>query len=284
VDVAAQSSGPSAAPAVLAALRSAVLAPAPGRRATALSASRTFGWRALLRIRHSPDELSSALIMPIVFTLWITYLLGGAIAGTPGHYLQFFLPGVVLLSVALSTTYTGVNLNADIARGTFDRFRTLPVWRPSVIVGAMCGDVLRYAAVSIIPILLGLVLGYRPGGGFTGVLLALLYLQLFAFSLAWVWALLGVSVNSSTTVQDVSWMIQLLLSLASNIYVAQATLPGWLRLIVNANPLTYGTTTVRGLMGGTLTSHQLNAGLLTCGILLAVFASLTIYRYLRRWR
>lgn len=281
MELAARASGPGDIAGVVAGVRETLLAPAPPRRASALSASRTFAWRALRKIKHSPDELSSALVMPIIFTLWLTYLLGGAIAGSPGAYLDYFLPGVTVLSVALTTTYTGIGLNRDISRGTFDRIRTLPVWRPSVIVGAMLGDVIRYAAVSVIPVLLGLLLGYRPGGGVGGVLLALLFLQLFAFSLAWVWALFGVSVKNPTTVQDVSWMLQFLLSLASNVYVPQATMPGWLSLIVDVNPISHATTAVRGMMEGTLTSGQLTAGLITCAVLILVFAPLTMIGFRR---
>lgn len=282
MDVAARASGPGDVAGVVVGVRESLLAPAPPHRSTALFASRTFAWRALLKIKHSPDELSSALVMPIIFTLWLTYLLGGAIAGSPGRYLDYFLPGVVVLSVALTTTYTGIGLNRDISRGTFDRIRTLPVWRPSVIVGAMLGDVIRYTAVSIIPVLLGLLLGYRAGGGFTGVLLALLYLQLFAFSLAWIWALFGVTVKNPTTVQDVSWMLQFLLSLASTVYVPRETMPGWLGAIVDVNPITHAATTVRGLMEGTLTSGQLTGGLLTCAILVLVFAPLTLWGFRRQ--
>ncbi len=284
MDMAARASGPSDVAGVVAGVREALLAPAPPRRATALFATRTFAWRTLLKIKHSPDELSSALIMPIIFTVWLTYLMGGAISGSPRQYLDYFLPGVIVLTVSLTTTYTGIALNLDISRGTFDRLRTLPIWRSSVIVGAMLGDVLRYATVSVIPLLLGLALGYRPDGGFTGVLLALLYLQLFAFSMVWVWTLFGVSVKNPTTVQSVSWMIQLMLSLLSNIYVPRETIPGWLRVVVDVNPVTYATTTVRGLMDGTLTSGQLTAGLVTCAALALVFVPLTASQYFKRWR
>jgi ABC-2 type transport system permease protein len=264
-------------------VRENLLASAPSRRATPLFASRTFAWRTLRKIRHSPDELTSALILPIYLTVWMTYVLGGAIAGTPGAYLEYLLPGVMVLSVSLTTTYTGIGLNLDINRGTFDRIRTLPVWRSSVLLGAMLGDVLRYLTVSIIPFLLGMVLGYRADGGVQGVLLAMLYLQLFAFSMAWVWAFFGVSIKAASTMQAVSWMLQLLLSLLSNVYVPRETIPGWLGAVVDINPLSFAATGVRGLMDGTATSGQLTAALLTCLVLVLIFAPLTVYRYVRKW-
>lgn len=284
MDVAARATGPGDVAGAVAGVREMLLAPAPPRRASALFATRTFAWRTLLKIKHSPDELSSALILPIIFTLWLTYLLGGAIAGSPRQYLDYLLPGVIVLSVSLTTTYTGIALNLDISRGTFDRYRTLPIFRVAPVLGAMAGDVIRYTSVSVIPLGLGLLLGYRPGGGFIGVVLALLYLQLFAFSMVWVWVLFGVTVKNPTTVQSVAWMIQLMLSLLSNIYVPQETMPGWLRVVVDVNPVTFAMTAVRGLMSGDATSGQIWAGLLTCAGLVAVFVPLTVWRYLQRWR
>src|SRR5918992_6018903 len=111
----------------------------------ALSASFTFGWRALLKIKHVPQQLMDVTAFPIMFTLIFTYLFGGALAGSPSEYLQFFLPGILVQTVAFITMYTGVAINTDIAKGVFDRFRSLPIWRPSVLVGALFGDIVRYA-------------------------------------------------------------------------------------------------------------------------------------------
>src|SRR5918992_5546571 len=145
-------------------LRSALASGERPRCANALSASLTFGWRALLKIKHVPEQLFDAVGNPIIFTLLFTYLLGGAIAGSTGAYLQFLLPGILVQTVIMITAYTGVNLNTDISKGVADRFRSLPIWRPSVIVGALLGDVARYALASAIVLALGLVLGFRPEG------------------------------------------------------------------------------------------------------------------------
>ena len=166
------------------ALRSALSSGERPKRPNALSASLTFGWRALLKIKHVPEQLFDAVGNPIIFTLLFTYLLGGAIAGSTGAYLQFLIPGILVQTVILITAYTGFNLNTDISKGVSDRFRSLPIWRPSVIVGALLGDVARYALASALVLALGLVLGFRPEG-VVGVLLSVALLVVFAFSVSW---------------------------------------------------------------------------------------------------
>src|SRR5918996_1473192 len=90
----------------------------------ALSASLTFGWRALLKIKHVPQQLMDVTAFPIMFTLIFTYLFGGALAGSPSEYLQFFVPGILVQTVTMITVYTGMGLNTDIGKGTFDRFKS----------------------------------------------------------------------------------------------------------------------------------------------------------------
>jgi ABC-2 type transport system permease protein len=108
-------------------LRSALSAGVRPKRPNALSASLIFGWQALLKIKHVPEQLFDAVFNPILFTLLFTYLLGGAIAGSTGAYLQYLLPGILVQTVVMITAYSGVNLNTDISKGIVDRFRSLPV-------------------------------------------------------------------------------------------------------------------------------------------------------------
>src|SRR5215216_949741 len=147
------------------ALRSALSSRARPPRPNALSASLTFGWRALLKIKHVPEQLFDVTAFPIMFTLMFTYLFGGALAGSTGEYLQFLLPGILVQTVMFITMYTGMGLNTDLSKGVFDRFRSLPIWRPATLVGALLGDAARYAMASAMVIVLGLVLGFRPAGG-----------------------------------------------------------------------------------------------------------------------
>lgn len=248
-------------------------------RPNALSASLTFGWRALLKIRYVPEQLFDAVATPIMFTLLFTYILGGALAGSTGAYLQFFLPGILVYAVLFMTQYTGFTLNTDFSKGVADRFRSLPVWRPAVIVGALLGDAARYALGSTVVLALGLVLGFRPEGGVTGVLLAVALLLAFAFSLSWIWAMLGLVVRTPTSVLAVSAVVLFPLAFASNIFVDPRTMPGWLQTIIGLNPITHLVTAVRGLMAGTVAVAQIGGLLMACGVLVAVFAPITMYLY-----
>src|SRR5687767_11824441 len=153
------------------ALRSALSSHARPPRPNALSASLTFGWRAVLKIKHVPEQLFDVTAFPIMMILMFTYLFGGALAGSPGEYIQYLLPGITVTSVVMITMYTGVAVNTDIEKGVFDRFRTLPIWRPAPMVGYILGDLLRYVLASFTIMVVGLILGFRPGGGFVGVVL-----------------------------------------------------------------------------------------------------------------
>lgn len=220
------------------------------KRPGPLSVSLTFGWRAMLRIKHVPEQLFDVTAFPIMFTLIFTYLFGGALAGSPTEYLQFLLPGILVQTVVFITMYTGVALNTDITKGFFDRIRTLPIWRPSAIVGALLGDAARYAIASSMVVGLGLILGFRPTGGFVAVLVAVLLLLVFCFSLSWVWTLLGMVLRTPQSVMGVSSMVLFPLTFVSNIFVETTTMPGWLQAFVEINPVTHLTSAARLLMSG----------------------------------
>ena len=142
------------------------------RPASAPSAVLTLAWRALLKIKHVPFQLFDVTVTPIMFTLLFTFIFGGALAGTPRRYVQYLLPGVLVQTVLFITVYTGVGLNSDIRKGLYDRFRSLPMWQPAPLLGALVGDVFRYSVASALILVVGFILGFRPQGGVTGVLLA----------------------------------------------------------------------------------------------------------------
>jgi ABC-2 type transport system permease protein len=173
--------------------------------------------------------------------------------------------------------YTALGINTDISKGIFDRFRSLPFWRPAVLVGALLGDAVRYTLASVVVIVLGVILGFRPEGGPMGVLMALVILLVFAFSLSWIWTLLGLLMKTPESVMMVSSMASFPLTFASNIFVDPTTMPQWLQAFVNINPITHAVTTVRGLMHGTVTPGEITTVLLSCVLLIGIFAPLTMY-------
>ena len=249
--------------------------PAPGP----LSASLAFGWRALLKIKHVPEQLLDVIGLPILFTLLFTYLFGGALAGSTGDYLQHLLPGTLTMTLLLVSVYTGVGLNTDIAKGIFDRFRTLPIWRPAAVAGALLGDVARNTLAAMLVVAIGLAMGYRPEGGATGVGAAVALLLLFSFGLAWIWTAIALVVRTPGAVSNVSLLLVFPLTFASNVFVDPETMPGWLHAFVDVNPISHLVTAERGLMAGTATAGQITWVLLAATLLIAVFAPLTMHLY-----
>jgi ABC-2 type transport system permease protein len=248
-------------------------------RVSALSASMTFGWRALLRIKHVPEQLFDVTVFPIMFVLMCTYLFGGAIAGSTGDYLQFLLPGILVQTVVWISMYTGSSLNDDISKGTFDRFRSLPIWYPAPLVGALLGDVARYLFASTVVLSLGLALGFRPEGGAVGVALAVALLVLFSFSMAWIWTVFGLLMRTPNAVMMSSMTILFPLTFTSNIFVDPSTMPGWLETVVSYNPIARLVTAERGLMAGDAAGADIGWVLLSCAVLVTIFGPLTMRLY-----
>ena len=138
-------------------------------RPSAWSAAMTFGWRGMLKVKHVPEQALDATVTPVLFLVMFTYLFGGAVAGGTDAYLQYILPGILVQSVLFTAVYAGVGLNTDVTKGVVDRFRTLPIWRPAPLVGAVLGDSVRYVLASVIVVALGFILGFSAGGGIGGV-------------------------------------------------------------------------------------------------------------------
>lgn len=252
------------------------------KRPSLFSASITQGWRALLKIKHVPEQLFDVTIFPIMMTLMFTYLFGGALAGSTKEYLQFFLPGILVQSIVFITMYTGVGLNVDHEKGVFDRFRSLPIWHPSAIVGPLLGDAVRYSIASAVIVVLGLILGFRPDGGVVGVVGGVVLLLVFAFSLSWIWTLFGLILRTEKSVMGVSMMLLFPLTFASNIFVSPTTMPGWLEAFVKVNPISWLVTSVRGLMHGNADGADIVKTLVASAVLVAIFAPLTMRAYRRK--
>lgn len=258
----------------------AVLQPDTGlSRPGALSASLTHGWRSLLKIKHLPEQLFNMTVLPLLLTLIFAFLFGGAIAGSTGEYLQFFLPGVLVQVVVLITIYTGSGLTVDVATGFFDRVRALPTWQPAAVVGSLFGDAVRYGVASVVVVAAGLVLGFRPEGGVTGVVAALALVSLFAFSVSWIWSMLGLVVKTERALHGLSMLVLFPLTFASNIFVDPTTMPSWLQRFVEINPISHLVIAVRGLMAGTVNTGEVAWVLVASAVLVVVFAPLTMRMY-----
>jgi ABC-2 type transport system permease protein len=251
-------------------------------RASAASAALTFGWRGMLKVKHVPEQLLDVTITPVMFVLMFTYLFGGAIAGSTGDYLDYILPGILVMSVLFTTVYSGVALNTDATKGVVDRFRSLPTWRPAPLVGALLGDSVRYLVGGSVIIGLGVALGYRPDAGLPGVLAALALTILFAFALSWVFTTLGLLMRSPNAVMNAGFMGIFPLTFLSNVFVEPETLPSVLEAFVNVNPISILADASRGLMEGNVSGMDIAIVLATGAGLTAIFAPLTTYLYRTR--
>src|ERR687893_938452 len=249
--------------------------PQPGRLSTAL----TFGWRGMLKVKHVPEQLLDVTVTPVMFVLLFTYLFGGAIAGSTSIYLQYVLPGMLVMSVLFTTVYSGVALNTDLTKGVVDRFRSLPIWRPSPLVGALLGDSVRYLVAGTVIVVLGVILGYDPDAGLPGVLAAMLLVTVFAFGLSWAFTTLGLLMRTPNAVMNAGFMGIFPLTFLSNVFVEPETLPAGLEAFVDINPISILADASRGLMDGNAAASDILIVLGVAAALTAVFAPLTTRLY-----
>ena len=264
-----------------AALRKALATTPRPPRAGAGQTVLAFGWRGMLKVKHVPEQLLDVTITPVMFVLMFTYIFGGAIAGSTGEYLDYILPGVLVMSILFTTVYSGVALNTDLTKGVIDRFRSLPIWRPAPLVGALLGDAARYVVAGAVIVGVGLILGFRPAAGLPGVAAAMALVIVFAFGLSWVFTTLGLLLRSPGAVMNAGFMGIFPLTFLSNVFVDPETLPAGLRAFVEVNPISILSTASRGLMHGNADGSDVLVVLATAAALTAIFAPLTTRLYRR---
>jgi ABC-2 type transport system permease protein len=250
----------------------------PGALANAL----TFGWRGMLKIKHVPEQLFDVTLTPVMFMLMFTYLFGGEVSGSTDEYLQYILPGLLVMGVLFTTVYSGISLNTDLTKGVVDRFRSLPIWRASPLAGAVMGDSVRYLIASVVTVALGLILGFEAEGGILGLLAAIALVVGFSFSLSWVFTTLGLVLRTPNAVMNVGFTAIFPLTFLSNTFVDPETLPAALEAFVDANPISHLVTATRGLMAGEIEGSALIVVFATALVLVAVFAPLTSRLYRSR--
>src|SRR5580692_4829537 len=190
--------------------------------------------RNMIKILRTPEQLIDVTLQPVIFLLLFTYVFGGALAGGSRHaYLQFLLPGLLGQTIAMSSISIGQNMNADIAKGVFDRFRSLPIGRSVPLVGAVLADFFRYLLLCVILVGFGYALGFRVETNFISLLAALGLSICFALAFAWVSLWVGMTVRTAGAVQGVMFLLIFPLSFGSNAFVQASTMPGWLQAFVS---------------------------------------------------
>ena len=164
----------------------------------------TMAWRATLKMRRNFEQFFDVTIQPLLFTAMFAYVFGGAISGNVASYLPLMIPGIVAQTVLTTCMATGVQLREDMEKGVFDRFKSLPIARIAPLAGPMVADMIRYAIAATLTFATGIVLGYRPEGGFVGVFAAILLAIIAGWSLAWIFTWFGTVGKSAQAVQGMS--------------------------------------------------------------------------------
>ncbi len=244
--------------------------------------------RNLLRNVRLPQLLVFATIQPVMFLLLFNYVFGGAIGGTGsagpaathGSYINFLLPGLLAQTALFGSTQTSVGLTEDLAAGSIDRFRSLPIARSAVLAGRTLSDLFRNLFVVSLMLGVGTLLGFRPGGGIAELILAVVLILGFSFAFSWVMACLGLTVKNAEATQAAGFLVVFPLAFASSVFVPVQTMPSWLQVFTAHQPVTIVVNAVRGLMTGTATAGgTLQAAAWILGILVvAVPAAVAIYR------
>ncbi|MDY7085438.1 MAG: ABC transporter permease [Actinomycetota bacterium] len=257
--------------------------PRGGAAAALMRHSVALARRSLIKTIRTPEALIDVTLQPVIFLLLFTYLFGGALSGGDrGAYLQFLLPGLLAQSLAMGGIALGQNLNADIEKGVFDRFRSLPVARSAPLVGAVAADVVRYLTVCVVMLGFGYLMGFRVETGFVPAVAAVALAIGFGLCFCWISVWVGMMVRTPGAVQGVMFLLVFPLGFGSNVFVATDTLPGWLQAFVHVNPITPLVSSIRGLLvGGPVAGHLLLTLAWMAG-LLVLFVPLALRAYARR--
>ena len=256
---------------------------APGSRPFPLVRhSFALAWRNVLKIRRTPEQLIDVTLQPVIFVLLFVYIFGGAIAGSTHDYLQYVLAAIMVQTVLFSSLSIGVNLNTDIKKGVFDRFRSLPIARSAPLVGAVLAEVVRFGVSVLVLMGFGYAIGFRIGTDPLAAVAGCLLVIAFALCLCWVFVYLGVRLREPGAVQGIGFLVMFPLTFGSSMFVPIESLPGWLQGWVKINPVTHLVEAVRGLLVRGPVATPVLQSVASAAVLLAVFAPLAVRAYRSR--
>jgi ABC-2 type transport system permease protein/oleandomycin transport system permease protein len=264
-----------------------VTAPAPvapaqkSKLGWAVSDTLAITGRNLRAMQRVPEVIVFSTIQPILFVLMFRYAFGGAI-NIPGvPYVDYLMPGIFAQTVAFGSINTGIGLAEDLGKGLIERFRSLPMARSAVLAGRTLADLVRSLGVIGLMVVMGFIVGFRIHTNVGGLVVAIALLLLFAFSLAWMFALIGLTAPNSEAAQAASFPPMALLTFASSAFVPLNTQPGWLQVFSAHQPLTIVVNATRALvLGGPTLTPVLQSVAWSVG-LVAVFAPIAVARYRR---
>jgi ABC-2 type transport system permease protein len=248
--------------------------------------------RNLVHIAREPLQLSDVTIQPVLFTMLFVYVFGaGVVLPHGGSYTAFAIAGLLALNLTTSSMGTAVGLSTDLNGGVIDRFRTLPMWRPAVLVGRSLADLLTAALCALIVALTGLAIGWRPEGSIGATLAGFGVFLLFSYAMSWGCACLGIVSKGPESAQGIGLVILFPLAFVSNALVPTEHMPAVLQTIADWNPVSAVTAAARELFHNPNPSaaihdwpmqHPVATALLWSIALLAIFAPLAAHLYRRR--
>ena len=235
--------------------------------------------RNLLRFARLPQLLIFSTVQPAILLLLFNYVFGGAITAGNYQYIQFLLPGFLVQTVVFGSTQASVGMAEDLSKGIIDRFRSLPMARLAILSGRVTADTVRYGVLILLMIGVGSAIGFRFQNDFLSIFGAVLLCILFGFSLSWIAVYIGISVKSVETASVAGFIWVFPLVFASSLYVPIETMPTWLRIFTEVNPVTVTVNTVRALcLGSPLDASWWQSLVWICGLML-VFLPLAVIRY-----
>jgi oleandomycin transport system permease protein len=247
-----------------------------------LQQTATLAWRTIVQIRHNPWELGDYSFQPILFVVLFTYVFGGAISGSTGDYLRFTLPGIIVMNMFFVTMYVGTGLNADLTKGVFDRLRSLPIARWAPLAGRITADLVKHAWSVFLLLAVGYLMGFRVETSVPELLGMVGLVLVFALAFSWISVLIGVIARDPEQVQLFGFTVLFPVTFVSNVFVPTETMPGWLRPVVEANPVTILSDAARGLLIGGPVAEPVVWTLVWAGAIMLVFAPISVIALKRK--
>jgi ABC-2 type transport system permease protein len=212
-----------------------------------------------VHISREPTQLSDVTVQPIIFTALFIYIFSGGIPIPHGTYKDYVLAGMLSLNLVTSTLGTGVGLSTDLHEGIIDRFRALPMWRASVLVGRSLADLATFVLCALIVGATGLAVGWRPDAGPGPVAGGFALVLLFAYSLTWIAICVGLTSKSPESAASTGFIVFFPLAFVSNAMIPTQHMPGWLRVVADWNPVSAVTAGTRHLWGNPNPSATITA-------------------------
>ena len=237
--------------------------------------------RSLRHITRSLDTIITVTIMPIAFMLLFVYVFGGAIKAGTGNYVNYLLPGILLIAIASGISYTAFRLFSDLQSGIFERFHSMPIARSSVLWGHVLTSLVSNAISAVVIVLVALLMGFRSSAGVTAWLAVAGILVLFTLALTWIAVIAGLSASSADGAGAFSYPI-ILLPFVSSAFVPTASMPGPVRVFAENQPVTSIVNTIRALFEQQPVGGEIWIALAWCVGILLIASALAMVAYRRK--